>query len=159
VTLVKPVGELKYLEPPQTNDFSVVQRMLKEYADAPLYHSASWTGYPTWGTLLQLIKDNPFNANTFKRPNISCTNWSTQFKNWAQSQIYGLCLGVVMGEITNAGQPSLFHSWNWTSCGGKLVFIDYQGTMPAYAVPNTGYWVMESKLIKEFRKNIIGWHL
>jgi hypothetical protein len=150
--------EVSYTEPPQTNKFDIVQQTLKAYQDAPFHYLASWTGQPKWGTLLQLVKDNPFKESVFKRPLISCTNWSTQFKNWAQTQIYGLCFGACHGEINNEGQKPMFHAWNWTICDGKLVFIDYQGTMPAFAVPNTGYWIMESSKIREFRK-VNEWYL
>ena len=148
---------MSYLEQPQTEDFSVVQHILKAYSDAPLVCVASWTGFPKWGTLLQLIKDNPFASDKFSRPNISCSNWATQFRNWAQTQIYGLCFGIAIGDIY-PDKPGGNHVWNWTICDGKLVFIDYQGTMPAYAVPGTIYWVMEAMLIKEFRE-VGAWYL
>jgi hypothetical protein len=148
---------VSYPEPVQTHDFSVVQRTLKEYSNAPFSNTASWTGFPKWGTLIQLIQDNPFAANKFQRENISCSLWATQFRNWAQSQVYGLCLGIVTGDIY-PDKPGGNHVWNWSIVDGKLVFIDYQGTMPGYAVPHTIYWVMEAKLIKEFRK-VDGWYL
>jgi hypothetical protein len=149
---------MTYEEPIQTKDFSFVQRTLKEYSSAPLSNTASWTGFPKWGTLVQLIQDFPFAPNKFSRPAYTCAQTATQFRNWAQSQIYGLCFGIATGDTTPEDSTGGGHVWNWTICDGKLVFVDYRGTMPAYAVPHTLYWVMEAKLIREFRK-VDGWYL
>lgn len=150
---------MSYPELIQTKNFSEVQRMLKAYSPVPFHFISQWTGYPKWGLLVQLIQDFPYAKNKYRQTDdaYTCAQISTQFRNWVQANVYGLCFGIATGDTTPI-DPGGNHVFNWTICDGKLVFVDYRGTTPAYAVPHTQYWVMEANLIKEFRV-VDGWHL
>jgi hypothetical protein len=152
-------AQVSYIEPVQTKDFSVVQRMLKAYSPAPFHYISPWTGYVKWGTLIQLLQDFPFAKNKYKQTDdtYTCVQIATMMRNWAQSQIFGLCLGIATGDV-DVGNQGGDHVWNWTRVDGILVFLDFRGTIPGYAVPHSQYWVMKSNDVKEFRP-VDGWYL
>lgn len=143
---------MSYPELLQTNDFSVVQKMLKAYSpDAPLHAPATWTGQLKWFQLLELISSFPHSPSLVKRDWLSCTGYATQLRNYVQANAFGACFGVCIGEINNSNQKPLFHAWCWTIIDWTLAFVDYQGTMPGFNAGN-GYWIMQADKIKPYRE-------
>jgi hypothetical protein len=167
VTLNKTIAEkdqllarlqVAYDEQPQTGDYSVIQRILRAHANVPISSVATPTAQMKWETLLQVIRDNPFNKDQFKRPNIWCAHLAFQFSAWVRTKIYGAVFGAVVGDIDPANKEAGGHVWNFAVIDNRLLFIDYCGTDPWYVVPHTAYFVMEGDKIKG-KRTIGGWYL